>query len=472
MKKIARSIMRITGRTPSRLPHMTPLAACLAAALALTAPPATAFNRVVQNCNDNGSGSLREIVTAQANNGDTVDLSQLACSTITLTTGQITVIVNNLTLTAGPGATGSMTIDGGLSAGHHNRVLAHTGTGTLSVQGLTITDAKYDSGPAFQGGCIFSSGNVDLTGSTVSHCAVVGSAASNSQGTAHGGGIFAFGNVHLIGSTVTGNVAQAIGTNFALGGGIDSVGNVVALYSTISHNKAVAAAQQRARGGGLYSNANLNIGYSTISNNQAQVDGGVYLKQGSGSHTAVITNSTISGNSSSDQSIGSGGINDVNVPLTLSNSTIAFNTSANSTFPAGLFVGAAANLQSSIIADNLAAGVPSDLLTTGVLTGADNLIYHSNSSLAPLTNTIVGQCPKLGPLADNFASPPASQTHALLPNSPAINTGNNALGLMNDERGAPFLRVFGIAADIGAYEWQGGAVDPIFKSGFESGCDE
>ena len=57
--------------------------------------------------------------------------------------------------------------------------------------------------------------------------------------------------------------------------------------------------------------------------------------------------------------------------------------------------------------------------------------------------------------------------------SPAIDAGDNPLGLTTDQRGGdipqPFapLRVSGVAADIGAYEVD--QSDFIFDSGFE-GC--
>jgi hypothetical protein len=446
---------------------MTPLAACLAAALALAAPAATATTWFVGNCNDSGGGSLRATV-ASASNTDTVDLSQLSCSTITLTTGAILIDVgvNNLTLTAGNGAVNAVTIDGGFSAGHHNRVLNHLGTGTLTVKGLIITDAKYSSGPAFQGGCISSSGNVSLIASTVSHCTVVGSAASNHS--VLGGGILAAGGVYLRASAVTDNIAQAAGSNIARGGGIYSSGNVTALYSIIANNSVTAATNQTAKGGGLNASANLNISYSTISGNQAQIAGGVYLHAISGSHTALISNSTISGNGSSDNFLGSGGVYVVNVPLTLSNSTIAFNTT-NSSVAGGLAVyAAAAQLQSSIIAGNTAGGVASDFGGSAAATGANNLIFHSSVTVP--ADTLVGVCPKLQPLADNGG---AILTHALMHTSPAIDTGNNAQLLTYDERGEfPFARVFGTRADIGAYEWQGAPDNRIFHSGFESGCEE
>lgn len=458
-------IVTTTSLAPARHPRITTLATCLAAALAFTAPDAMAFNRVVLNCNDSGSGSLRDIVTNQAQDGDTVDLSQLSCSTITLTTGEIAVIVNNLTLTAGPGANSALTIDGGWSAGHHNRVLAHTGTGTLNLQGVTITDAKYNSGPAFEGGCIFSAGAVSLTASTVSNCSVFG--AASDFNSVLGGGIYAAGNVQLLASEVSYNFASASGTNISRGGGIYSAhGNVVAVYSDVSHNTAAAAATQHATGGGIDAHANLTVSYSTISANRAQIGGGIFLKDATQTHAGTITNSTISGNDASDGFLSGGGMY-VNVPLALSNSTIAFNTGASSVEAAGLTANSV-QLQSSIIADNTSAGAPSDLYAS-TLAGSDNLIFESSASLASLTNTITGVCPKLARLAGNGAWP---QTHALYPTSPAIDKGNNALALTADERGDPYHRTVGVAPDMGAFERQGVPIDALFRSGFEPGCDE
>lgn len=426
-----------------------------------------ATNRVVGNCNDGGSGSLRATV-ASALDGDSVDLSQLACSTITLTSGAILIDVgvNNLTLTAGPGAYSAVTIDGGFSSGHHNRVLSHLGSGTLTIKGLKITDAKYNSGPSFEGGCILSAGNVSLIASTVSNCTVLGGAADGNS--VFGGGIYAAGSVSLLASTVSNNVAQATGANNGTrGGGIYSrSGNVSAAYSIIANNSAVAAKTQGAYCGGICLHGNLDIGYSTISGNHAQVDGGIRLTT-LVSRTAVISNSTISGNSSSDNFLGSGGVYINGASLTLSNSTIAFNT-ANSNYAGGLQAYlASTQLQSSIIADNTAGGVASDLVSSLPVTGANNLIFHSSASVP--ADTLLGVCPRLLPLADNGGG---ILTHALRDTSPAIDKGNNALALTYDERGQGFARVFGSSSDIGAYEWHGGLADRVFNSGFEVGCQE
>jgi hypothetical protein len=66
-----------------------------------------------------------------------------------------------------------------------------------------------------------------------------------------------------------------------------------------------------------------------------------------------------------------------------------------------------------------------------------------------VNGNMVGVDPLLGPLADNGGP---TQTHALLPGSPAIDRGRNDLGLATDQRG--FGRVAGRAADMGAFEVQ------------------
>src|SRR5689334_16118977 len=105
-----------------------PLAACLGLAtggLALAAAPPDAriaghraFGPhapvpagavVVTSCDDDGPGTLRDAVSIAASGG-TIDLTQLDCSTITLTTGAIGVAQDDLSL-IGPGAA-LLAIDG------------------------------------------------------------------------------------------------------------------------------------------------------------------------------------------------------------------------------------------------------------------------------------------------------------------------------------------------------------------------
>jgi hypothetical protein len=472
------------------------LAAALAATLGCPSPDAIATDDVVStaatwkvtNCLDSGSGSLRDAVQNLAASGDTVDLNQTPCSTISLTTGAIIITQNALTLT-GPGRD-KLAIDGANDLPGFG-VLFHNGTGTLEVDNLTITHgSKYTNlvHSYARGGCILSTGNVTLSYSTVSNCTATGSGTVK----AGGGGIYAHGNLMLSHSTVTGNTAQVLGTGnstdgAASGGGVYVVGALTAIYSTIGQNMAPGNSHRNGHysygggvivggdatftastvsgnsawhGGGIYAFGNLTLTRSTISGNQATSGGGLVAR--CPFNGVVIGNSTISGNIAPG-SDGRYGAMYLACPAAIYNSTVAFN---QATTYGGIYtVGNTLNLQSSIIADNSASGVPSDLnvYPNTLVIGANNLIVAS-ATAPPDTIT---DCPRLGPLANNGG---VTLTHALSHASPAVDMGNNALVLPTDQRGAEFVRAFGAGADIGAFEWQRGPDERIFISGFELGC--
>ena len=95
-------------------------------------------------------------------------------------------------------------------------------------------------------------------------------------------------------------------------------------------------------------------------------------------------------------------------------------------------------IENSIVADNLqnltlnASGSPNDLVlnTEGVLTINHSLIGVADNITQPIYGSIGNQLgtvanpldPMLGPLADNGG---LTQTHALLPGSPATDAGNS-----------------------------------------------
>ena len=440
-------------RTGARRPRARAVAAGLAIALgtaaSLGAPGLVhAHVEAVTNCNDSGAGSLRDVVANTAS-GSTVDLSTLACGTITLTSGAIVVTQAALTLN-GPGEE-LLTIDGYFG----DRVLMHEGTATLRLIGVTVADGKYSSDTSPHGGCIASSGNVELLSATVKDCILEG--VDNAY--PEGGGVFANGNFSMLGSRVTGNTVRATGgfLTVAAGGGAFANGSAYLKYSTVSDNRAYGEAEHVGEGGGLVSSTYASIAYSTISGNDAQFFGGIIVD---GAVTSMIADSTITGNSADRVSaVYAAG------PLTVSNSTIAFNRSLNG--GGAVFMAGNIELQSTIIAGNeTLAGPQEDDLhgfdSSHVATGANNLIVTSDIPVP--ADTLTG-CPRLMPL-DFYGGP--TRTHALRPDSPAIGSGNNALGLDADQRQAD--RVFGAAPDIGAVEWNGDA-GFAFSSGFEPVCD-
>jgi hypothetical protein len=82
-----------------------------------------------------------------------------------------------------------------------------------------------------------------------------------------------------------------------------------------------------------------------------------------------------------------------------------------------------------------------------VVTGSHDLV--GSSSLSMPADTLFSDTPGLGPLALNGGP---TRTHAVLSGSLLIDRGNNVLNRIYDQRGEPFARVRGPAADIGAFE--------------------
>lgn len=393
-----------------------------AASKAFADPASTRLDHIhvnsVFNCADSGTGSLRAAVAAAAD-GDTIDLTHLACSTITLTTGSINIPQNTLSL-VGPGPS---LLSLYLKVGP-DRNLTHAGTGTLTIAGLTIESgfSNYD------GGCIRSAGNLTLSNAMVDNCLSGGFVQSPYDHDNRGGAVFVAGNLTMSSSTVDGNTSRSLSNGRAYGGGVFVRGSAYIRDSTISNN---------ASGEGTFPG---NVGGIAIA----------------GSEASVIVNSTISGNTANNTV---GGLY-VNTQLTLSGSTIAFNKSTNGqTVAAGMYAyNGPLVMNSTIIANNTWGSNNEFDLSALQVSGANNLVMGSNDSPP---GTLIAD-PNLQPLADNGGP---TKTHALLATSVAVDAGNNAAGTSTDQRGQGFARIRGPWVDIGAFELQ--VNDRIFASGFE-----
>lgn len=454
----------------SKRPHsLRPLAAALSIALAsciavsaadartnlanrVSLPSAVREPLAVSNCNDSGAGSLREAYF-NALDGDTIDLSNLGCSTITLTTGALTNNPSTESLTLiGPGKY-DLTIDGGNS----NRVFVHNGDQILGLVGMTITNGSY-SGP-YGGGCIYSYGDVVAEYVVLSNCSL---GATNTD-HAYGGAIYAHGTVETIYSTVRDSSATSPHGNS--GGGAIWANQALVLASTISGNTVSGDGTHYARGGGIAALGAIEVGYSLVNDNTADSGAGIFMF-GAGD-TLLISDSTITGNHARGAA---GGIYTKYRPATIRNSTIAQNTAVFD-FGAGVYTAAGIDLESTIVAGNTSED---GLRTSDIagpagtaITGANNLVI--DSTLALPADTIDAD-PMLGPLQDNGGR---TWTHALLAGSPAIDHGNNLGDIDIDQRAFDetvsqrgYERVVGAAADIGAYEF--GAPDTIFFDGFDT----
>jgi hypothetical protein len=471
----------------SRIPNsrMKPLAACLAMSFAFAAPAAQAATTwIVDTCSEGVSGNsttgtLRYAI-ANAASGDTIDMTGLACSSISLQTGALAINQDNLTLN-GPGMN-TLSITGRYNgAVEHDRIVQHLGHGTLNINNLSMGFGYlYNGAGNANGGCIYSPGSISLN-----HVTVYGCAAKVSAGHwAQGGGVFAKGQLSMDHSTLESNLAIGAAGSFARGGGAFVCGAFYSTYSTIDNNLAGSTATgTNGYGGGLNLGGNVAIKGSTISGNwSGKNHGGVDVFSWSpAAQTVTVANSTISGNHAANVI---GGLYSNAGTITVQNSTVAFNTAGTARYGttapfsyyapglslAGVGGAMSVTLQSTLIANNTyGSGAEYDLSTAG----KDTFTFAGGNNLVRVTHTGVsadGSCPLLGPLRDNGGM---TQTHALLTRSPGIDAGSDGMDpqtntpFTHDQRGSPFGRVSGATADIGAYELDQN--DVVFNASFD-GC--
>jgi hypothetical protein len=376
---------------------------------------------IVTNTADSGEGSLRQaIANANAIAGtDTITFAEVFTDatpdTITLSGTELS-ISGNTTITG----TGANLLT--LSGNNTSRLFNVASGTTVSLSGLTVASGSSSS----SGGGILNAGSLTILNSVIRNNTTSGSSSD-------GGAIYNLntGVLTLQNSTVRNNTATDDG------GGIRNDGILSLLNSTISNNTAIGSSVTSG-GGGLIN-----------------VQGG----------NAIITNSTISGNTARN-----GGAIRNDGTLSLFNSTITNNTATldvgglgNSFNPFTLVPIGTATIQNSIIAGNIDAAptllnLPDVGGGTNSFTDSGNNIIGAldgfNSSIQPTTQWGSGSSPfnpLLAALGD-YGGP--TETHALLPGSRAIDTGNAAGSTSSDQRG--IIRVG--AVDIGAFESRGFSV--------------
>lgn len=391
------------------------LALCIAAALSASAaadagitllPQRASSTLIVTTCDDAGAGSLRAAVAA-AISGDTIDLSGLSCSQISLSSGAITIAQggDGQPITAieliGPGRN-ALTIDGG----YGDRVLVHDGgdAGSLTLSGLTLSHGVTSG----DGGCVHASGSVSLTDVAVIECTAdsatnapfAGSSVSGDgilgtpvlrggglyahgsvtldssffdanrvhadSGQVFGAGIYSRGDLTLIASTISGNYARSEGAE-AYGGGVfvgDRAGHVQATLSAsdseLSGNVAYSACTAcPVRGGGawVYGNStftqSLLVGNSVSSSAQYGAGGALYFRASFGGApvSATLTDTNVSSNSADMNAggIGAGG------DLHMTRGTISGNNANQDGGGIGLF-GGDLDLADSTLTGNISLG--------------------------------------------------------------------------------------------------------------------
>ncbi|MEL7244349.1 MAG: choice-of-anchor Q domain-containing protein, partial [Cyanobacteria bacterium J06573_2] len=314
-------------------------------------------------------------------------------------------------------------------------------SGTATLDGLTIRDGNSND----DGGGVYNDGVLTLKNVVV----------RNNRAADDGGGIRNNGTITIIDSTIANNTS--IGTSPTSGGGglINTGTSATIINSTFSGNEAK-------NGGAIRNDTVLNLINSTLSGNKALESGGglsntINPQSLSNPARVIITNSTITNNRANNES-GQG---------------------TNSQVGGGIANFAIANISNSIIAGNIGNDDLVDMIPNNPIykstSGGNNLIANGDSVSDFIDSTNGDKVgtqaqpinPLLGTLDDNGG---ATETHALLAGSPAINAGDNSkiasdiadLDGDNDtnetipfeQRGEDFARVVDGNVDIGAVEFQ------------------
>jgi N-acetylneuraminic acid mutarotase len=438
---------------PSGIPTPTP------------APTPCPGGYAVCNTNDTGIGSLRQAIL-NASSGDTINFAP-SVTTVNLTRDEL-VIDKNLTI-AGPGAN-RLTVQRSTNAPGFRIFNISSSTAIVSISGITISDG-YTSD---SGGGIRSAGVLTLTDCTISD-----NFSGTFAGFSEGGGVLNdHGTMTITGCTISNNFVEGIG------GGVLNKGTMTITRCAISNNYAdqsgyafseVSQGGGIFNGGGILNGGSLVIANSTISDNTSHatsldVFGQRGFAYGGGVHNSgsmTIRNCTISGNSAVgptilDTGYGGGISNGQGSVVQITSSTIAHNSATGGAGAFGGGIYGHATTDSSIIALNGAATGP-DIGTGGLDSTGYNII--GNNANAVINSQPTDQIgtpaapidPLLGPLADNGG---ATETHALVWGSPAIDKGNSR-GLFVDQRrfhrpieipGIPNA-IGGDGSDIGAFEF-------------------
>jgi hypothetical protein len=339
-------------------------------------------------------------------------------------------------------------------------------------------------------------GAVTVVGGIVlHHTGISNNTAKSDTGIAYGGGIQAKGafDVSVLDeSTISANTAHS-DTNWAYGGGISSgivtnpeQATVVIDRSTISGNTAESGCGScYVKGGGVFAADSIASSYATIDGNQAlctdassscdAIGGGLGIYGVLPTSAVTLQNVTISTNTATGGALGEGDGGGIVLgsakPIVATNSTIAFNAA---TTAGGGIVGlsppaAPSSLVSVIVSNNIDLGGPDDIAPgpfgmgqTTTIEGSSNLVVASSPSVMLPPGTLTDD-PSLLPLTAGEGG--STAVHPLAPNSLAIDAGENPASLVCDQRELPYRRVYGPAADIGAYEYQG---EPhLFTDGFD-----
>ncbi len=474
---------------------------------------------VVTSTDDAGEGTLRSSIEA-ANTSPGIDRVVVPAE-LCGDAGACTI-----TLASPIGVTGSVHIEGpgasvvSISGGRTSRIFL-VSEGSVTISGLTLTEG---SATGIFGGLEDRGGAIHSFGANLS---LLGCAFTENEANFLGGAIHFQGPgkaLQIDGCTFSGNTAQGFGgavavtqgtflnvydstfeTNEALGGGA-----LASLDASTQFLRSRVIENEARSGGGLllFDGAHSRIRGCTIARNSGDLEGGALVAIGGThdiEHSTIADNDTTraSGDQAPDGFAGALSFHSADVTILLS--TITGNRS-EADAPAISFLDVIAEIHGSTIADNTAddpvgvsaavvadassdvsfescifasgAGAPEIAARYGAMVVVTDSLLETmdapgaedggtpSGTVVTTGSTIVGRDPRLAPLGDN-GGPTA--TRALLPGSPAIDSGSNRLALLDDQRGNGFAREVNGRADMGAFEVQHAFEAPVGDAGVDGG---
>ena len=454
--------------------------------------PARAGNYIVVTSSDSGPGSLRQaILDANAAGGGAITFSSL--SGVILLSDQLPALSSSIQI-LGPGP-GQLAIQGpaiftnvvGNNAFVSGLTLTNSASAIVNLGTLTLSNCAIVNGftggpgvpPRYAAG-IYNAGTL-----MASHCTLSGNYAfSDREGVAiHNSGTMNLASCTIVSNYLSFGVGCGIYNDADLtaddctisqneshdsaGGGIFNAGGAVVLRNcSINGNTAFNA-------GGISNDGWLAMTNCTLAQNQAQYTEGP--RRGGGLFNdgdAILQNITVSGNTVTPGGSGAGIWNDgvtVLVNTTIVSNHIGGFYCDDPPSGAGVWNSGVVRSRNSIVARNsVSSPCPAQGIDFyGNLNSlGHNLIQNGSgwTNVGMGTGDLVGLDPMIGPLQDNGG---ATWTHALLANSPAIDSGDSPSYYVpaEDQRGIP--RPQGLGVDIGAYEYQ--FTVPIFVRSQKSG---
>jgi len=326
--------------------------------------------------------------------------------------------------------------------------------GTATLTGTVYGDGTrsiwfYGNSATHDGGTLYNNGTLSMTNVRI-----------NNSSAQSGGAIFKNGATLTIDqSLIVGNHATGTSGGEGVGGGIYHNGGTLTISdSSISSNTAAT------NGGGIISSATTTIHRSLIYGNSASGASGIYNFGG----MLTMVNSTVSTNSATGTG---GGIANNGGTVELNNITITKNIADSDNDGAGdgggIFNVGTLSIKNSIIAGNFDTPNNSGSGTiapdcSGALSSAGYNLLRINDGCSGLTDGVNGDkvgtlaSPRNAFLADLAENGGWTPTHALNPNSPAIDAGNPATPgssalacALRDQRGYPRNAT---RCDMGAFE--------------------